>query len=334
MWTCKHGYNSDDEGTGSCYPTVNDTWRQWESDTDSDTPNLSHAEYLPSEEERSDRFVIGALRGEIMKTPTDVLRHQMLVVKVDIRADIVNLRNINPNIMSSGAQPPSREVGETDTVVSTENGRFRTGSGGAQFAPQEHQPSISSSDVQGGKGATVAVSPEYPPKGAEAETHEGERVMRWRSPGSSTHSSADETNKDNESSGEEGENAGRHTKVTIEEARSDEENDSDAPNQTLSLSASEVDTADMQQIKLDHLVSGKQPSKGNLPGKPAVPLSSRSMASRGKKRRKLTLVTKQEVKEEKAKREKVENEQGEDSAGSAATRPRLDTPSGVGVEID
>lgn len=112
-----------------------------------------------------------------------------------------------------------------------------------------------------GKGVAVAVSPDYPGREVEAEAPRVDRATRWRSPGSSTNSSGRSRATEEESSDGEGIPTGRHTKVTVEDASPDEGGESDASTQPLSLSSSEIETADMQQIKLGHLVGGK-----HLPG--------------------------------------------------------------------
>ena len=152
MRTCKHGYNSDDEGTESCYPTVNGVWGEWGSDTDSDMPALSPPEGLPdSDGKLPDQFGASSYLGNY-ENPRGCLEALGGKGNVDVRADTANLLNINPNITPPGAQPTRQDAEDPDTVANRENSRFHTGSGGSHFSPTSSQVTSRSSGAQWGKG--------------------------------------------------------------------------------------------------------------------------------------------------------------------------------------
>ena len=174
----------------------------------------------------------------------------------------------------------------------------------------------------------VAVSPEYPmANGIDEEIVTTGRVMRWRSSGSSAeHSHASDSQ---EAGGEEvdgGSKLEQRPKSSIKEVNDVTLSDDEAP--TLSLSTSEIATAEFRQIHLDNLPSNGRCLEGNLPVNPVIPNAERC-EDRNCKRRRVTSISKMEV-----EGGKISAEPGEESEDSVVTRERCGAPSGIWFAMD
>ena len=143
---CKHVYNSDSEETESCYPTVNDTMRQEESDTDSDMPDLrGHEDLSPRaqrSEEEDDGLNLEEIR-ELIETHLILAGGEKCVIS-DVEPLIGGMeRPLNDRLVGLVSERDGldlRFVSPSEEQVRPAAGgnfpnRFRTGGGGSRFAP-------------------------------------------------------------------------------------------------------------------------------------------------------------------------------------------------------
>ena len=150
--------------------------------------------------------------------------------------------------------------------------------------------------------------------------------MRWMPHGSSAeHSHAIDSQEDGEEEVEDGSKLVQMPKSSIKEVEDVTMSDDEAS--TMSLSTSELATADFRKMHMGNIVGTDRLLQGNLPVKPLIP-NVKGGENKTRMRRKVTAVVKLEVEEE-----KVNVEPGDESEGSVVTRERCDTPYGIGFAM-